>query len=82
MGTNSWSDAVSGDLRRRSGLWDTDGQGGTVFCKLSGAQGQLLPLWEEGVDVGVSELTGEHLVCDERGADAARTTRRHVSSGR
>ena len=33
-------------------------------------------------DTRQGELTGEHLVCDERGAHAARTVRRHAPSGR
>ena len=77
----------SGTTARHSpyGREHSDGIGlfaGTMFYKFHGTHGKLLPLWEEGVYVGVSELTGEHFICDERGAHAARTIRRHVPSGR
>ena len=35
--------------------------GETLFNKFCGTQGELLPRWEEGVHVGISELTGENL---------------------
>ena len=56
--------------------------GETVFNRFGGSQGKLPPRWEECENVGISELTGEHLICDERGAHAARTTRSHAPSGR
>ena len=40
--------------------------GETVCYKFGGAQGKLLPRWEEGVYVGIKELTGEHLNGDKR----------------
>ena len=36
----------------------------------------------EGVYVGISELMGERLICDEGGARAARTIRRRAPRGR
>ena len=56
--------------------------GEALFKSFGGTQGKLLPRWEEGENVGIIELTGEHLVCDERGVHAARTIRRHAPSGR
>ena len=53
--------------------------GETEFCKFSGTQGKLHPRWG-GRRLGVSELTLEHLLCDEGGGHAAR--RRHALSGR
>ena len=71
--TNNWkvSHGYSGEI----GLL-----GEKVFYKIGGMRGKLLSRWEEGV--GVSELTGEHLVCDARGARAACTIHRHAPSGR
>ena len=40
--------------------------GETVISKFGGTQAKLLPRWEEGVDLGISELTCKHLICDER----------------